>query len=201
MHLPGCASLIAFSRSRSSFFKVFFGFAVFLRMRGTYLLSRHSQTTQQLAHRGRMASPGKFRFQPTAQVGKGPGRYAVALRVRPPHHRRGQSRPFRPRQTARRAPLRAVVKTGNALGVVARHRIAQRLTLHPCRACRRRPAHPVKCIGDRPSPRPRAPTRLAPCPTTEFVRRQIAPYPETRHGHSPTPHPAGNNRNPYRTRS
>src|SRR5262249_20736134 len=71
-------------------------------------------------------------------------------------------------QPSLRVAFGTIAQTGQSLGVVAHHRVAPRLALHPGKPRRRSTAHPIQRVGDRvkagrnppvPFP-PRQPTQL-----------------------------------------
>ena len=119
-----------------------------LGMRGAYLLAREAELAQNVAHRGRVVGLAIGPLQPVAEIGTGPGRDSVAHGIRSTFYDSRERRPLRLAQTARRMALRAVMQAGKSFSVVARDRVAQRLTFHAGSPCRIRPAHAVQRIGD-----------------------------------------------------
>ena len=91
---------------------------------------------------------------------------------------RARSPPREPPPPAPRAAAVApspVVKPAQPLGVVAHHRVAQRLPLHAGKPRRLGPAQPVERVRDRVHPRRRPPVLLAACLPPQRLRRQLVP--------------------------
>ena len=85
--------------------------------------------------------------------------------------RRGQP----PRRSAPRPVPRPVPEPGQAFGVVAQHRVPQRLALHAREACRVRPAQTVERMGDRVHSRRRPTALLTTGRPPNAVGRQLPP--------------------------
>ena len=111
--------------------------------------------------------------------------------------RRGQP----PRRSAPRSAPRPVPEPGQAFGVVAQHRVPQRLALHAREACRVRPAQTVERMGDRVHSRRRPTALLTTGRPPNAVGRQLPPdLQRSSHDHPripASPHP----RIPARTES
>lgn len=97
----------------------------------------------------------------------------VHLRVWPSQHPGAQVFLLYPVQPPGRPCSRAVVQPGQALGVVAPHRIAQGLTLPPDQPGRFRPARAFQHSRDRQRPQGRTSIRLAPGKAPQGRRVQV----------------------------
>ena len=106
--------------------------------------------------------------------------------------RRGQP----PRRSAPRPVPRPVPEPGQAFGVVAQHRVPQRLALHAREACRVRPAQTVERMGDRVHSRRRPTALLTTGRPPNAVGRQLPPdLQRSSHDHPripASPHPRKN---------
>jgi len=99
----------------------------------------------------------------------------VRLRVRPLQHPRPQLLPLRRGQLLRPPRPRAVVQPRQAFGVVAQHRIPQRLTLPSHDPGRVRPARPLQRLRDGQRPQRRTPVRLALREPPQLHRAHVVP--------------------------
>lgn len=127
-----------------------------------------------------MVGLGEPRLEPAAEVGPRPGAAAVGSRVRPARDRRHQLCLLRCREPSRRPPLRPIPEPGQALGIVAQHRIAQRLPLHARKPRRFRSAQPLQRMGNRVYPRRYPSIAFPPRRMTQRSGRQIVPDLERR---------------------
>jgi len=115
-------------------------------------------------HPGQGRQP--IRRRPTLLDVRGDVEQAVAadpvrLRVRPSQHPRPQFLLLRRGQLLRPSRPGAVVQPRQALGVVAQHRIAQRLAFPPHNPGRVRPARPLQRLRNGQRPQRRTPVCLA----------------------------------------
>ena len=112
------------------------------------------------------------RREPPSTTGSGPrearlGEFHLLRRGQPP-------RRSAPRSAPRPVP-RPVPEPGQAFGVVAQHRVPQRLALHAREACRVRPAQTVERMGDRVHSRRRPTALLTTGRPPNAVGRQLPP--------------------------
>src|SRR3954451_1830017 len=155
------------------FFEALLGFCVSLRVRGARLLAREPHSAQHPRHARRVITFAEMRRDPVAQIGAGPGATAVTVGLGTPqnHCRQRRFLPFS--QPSLRPTLWVIAQPRQILGVVAQHRIAQRLALHPSELRRRGTAHPVKRIGNRIKPRRNPAAPFPPGQPTQLGRRSI----------------------------
>lgn len=151
------------------------------------LLPREAEPSQHSRHARRMVGLGEPRLEPAAQVGPRPGAAAIGSQVWPAQDRRHQLCLFCCREPSQRPPLWSIPEPGQTLGVVAQHRIAQRLPLHARKPRRFRSAQPLNCVGDRVHPRRRPSIAFLPRRTTQRLGRQIVPDLECRPHATPPP--------------
>ena len=112
-------------------------------------------------------------FDQRRDVGPDPGRNAVLLGVKPAQLQRARS-PAGPLGQPARSPTRTIGQASRAFGIVARHRIAQRLPLHPVQAVPPQPAicHPARGQSYRPATPPADRRPAAPKPATLLHQAQ-----------------------------
>ena len=129
---------------------------------------RSCRSASRSSGRDRRAS----RREPPSTTGSGPrearlGEFHLLRRGQPP-------RRSAPRSAPRPVP-RPVPEPGQAFGVVAQHRVPQRLALHAREACRVRPAQTVERMGDRVHSRRRPTALLTTGRPPNAVGRQLPP--------------------------
>ena len=150
---------------------------------------RSCRSASRSSGRDRRAS----RREPPSTTGSGPrearlGEFHLLRRGQPP-------RRSAPRSAPRPVP-RPVPEPGQAFGVVAQHRVPQRLALHAREACRVRPAQTVERMGDRVHSRRRPTALLTTGRPPNAVGRQLPPdLQRSSHDHPripASPHPRKN---------
>ena len=119
---------------------------------------------------GRVQALVEARLEPAAQGGQGPCAAAIALRLGPTQDHRPRQRRRGLGQRRRSARLGTVAQARQPLGVVAPHRVAQRLALHPRQPRRLRARPPLQRARKRQHPPPRAAVPLPPRQPAEFLR-------------------------------
>jgi hypothetical protein len=112
---------------------------------------------------------------PAAQIAARPGATTVAVGLGTAQDHRCQCRFLPLSQPSLRPTLGAIAQPGQILGVVAHHRIAQCLALHPGQPRRFGPARPVKRVGDGVKPCRNPAFGFPPRQPTQLARRSIIP--------------------------
>ena len=108
-----------------------------------------------------------------ADVDEPPGTDPIAVGIRTAQHPGFErcllavAQPFRP------ARARPVVQIVRPFGIVADHRVAQRLPLHPGQPRRFRPRHALQRVRDCQQAHRRSPIRLKARQAAELTRRQV----------------------------
>ena len=162
MRLSGWRAAASAQRRRAPFFEGLLRLDVTPGVEGARLLPREVQPAQHPRHARGMVGLAMARLEPAAEIGPGPGAAAVGVRVRPAQDHCGELGLLGRAEPPRRSTLRPVPQAGQALGIVAHDRIAQRLTLHAGEPRRLGPAQPIERMGDRIHPRRRPPIHLPP---------------------------------------
>jgi hypothetical protein len=142
---------------------------------GTRFLARQSQAPHDARQAGRVNRLAETAGDHLlAQHRQRPVHAAVPFQVRPCQNGLFQDRPFVQAQPGRPTGGPTVVKAGHPLGIVADHRVAQRLAVQASQPCRLRSPHAVQRMGDRQHPRHDPPLLLLAGLRTERVGAQIA---------------------------
>ena len=152
-------------------------------MAGPGFLPREAQLAQDLAQAGdviAMAEPGCDQI---GNVSPGPARQAITLRIRATQDQPPQRRLLTFAQT--RGPYAGTVaQPADPFGVVAHHRIAQRLAFHAGQPCGLRTRQAFQRMGYGIGPRSRARVWRPPRPHPQGCRRSVS---SDRQRHSPAP--------------
>ena len=135
--------------------------------------------------------PAEPPFEPAAEIGARPGAASVLDRIGAAQDHRCKLRLLLQREPPRRPPPRPVPEPGETFGLVAQHRVAQRLAPHAREPRRLRPAQAVERMSDRLHPRRRPPILLPTGRPPNAVGRKL-PSDLQRHSHGPLPHPREN---------
>jgi hypothetical protein len=158
----GWACAMAASFAPSCFFEGGLGGSAAVWMSGPRLLPGQTKAFEQPAHAPDAVVNAVGFFGMSTDVHHPPGTYPIPLRVGATQYPGLEGRLLPRRQPSRPARLRPIVQPIQPFGIVAHHRIVQRLALHPGQPGGFRTGQAIQSIGDRQQAHRRPPVRFGP---------------------------------------